>query len=108
MVALYYISQINNNVPHKFSLHQNYPNPFNPKTNIKFKITKLSDVKLIVYDILGREVETLVNERLKAGMYEVDFDALHGGSSRSLPSGVYFYILITDSFKETKKMILTK
>jgi len=59
-------------------------------------------VKLIVYNILGREVATLVNERLKAGTYEVDFEG------RDLPSGVYFYVLITETFKETKKMILIK
>ena len=96
------VRSIQENIPDKHALHQNYPNPFNPNTKIKFEIAKLSDVKLIVYDLLGRAVATLVNERLKAGTYEVDFDG------RELPSGVYFYTLISDSFKETKKMILIK
>ena len=97
-----FINQISSKIPNKFSLSQNYPNPFNPNTKIKFQIAKLSDVKLVVYDILGCEVATLVNERLKAGTYEVDFEG------RELPSGVYFYTLISESFKETKKMVLTK
>ena len=97
-----FVNQISNEIPEGFSLYQNYPNPFNPTTKIKFQISKLSDVKLIVYDILGREVATLVNERLKAGTYEVEFEGT------SLPNGVYFYTLITDSFKETKRMVLKK
>ena len=96
------VNQISSEIPNKFSLSQNYPNPFNPNTKIKFQIAKMFDVKLVVYDILGCEVATLVNERLKAGTYEVDFDG------RELPSGVYFYSLISDSFIETKKMILIK
>ncbi|MBL7129127.1 MAG: T9SS type A sorting domain-containing protein [Ignavibacteria bacterium] len=99
-------------MPDQFILHQNYPNPFNPKTKIRFDITPLNPpfgkggtggfVKLVVYDILGREVATLVNERLKAGMYEVEF------SGTSLPSGVYFYRLIAGYYVDTKKMILIK
>ena len=96
------IQKISELVPSSFSLSQNYPNPFNPYTKIKFDITKLSDVKLIVYNILGREVATIVNERLKAGTYEVDFEG------RELPSGVYFYRLITDEFVDVKKMVLVK
>ena len=96
------VNQISSEIPNGISLHQNYPNPFNPNTKIKFQIAKMFDVKLVVYDILGCEVATLVNERLKAGTYEVDFEG------RELPSGVYFYTLISDSFKETKKMILIK
>ena len=95
-----YISQINNNVPYKFYLYQNYPNPFNPNTKVKFQIAELSDVKLVVYDVLGREVATLVNESLKAGTYEVEFDG------RELPSGVYFYKLVSDGFVDVKKMVL--
>jgi photosystem II stability/assembly factor-like uncharacterized protein len=120
-----FINTLSNELPKQFELYQNYPNPFNPKTKIRFEITTLLNppfnklgngglVKLIIYDVLGREVATLVNERLKAGTYEVEFDAYHGGSL-TLPSGVYFYTLITmpegrqvESFKETKKMILMK
>ena len=85
-----------------YKLYQNYPNPFNPTTNIKFSIVNSGDVKLVVYDIQGREVRTLVNESLKPGTYEAAFD----GSA--LNSGVYFYKLVTGNFTETKKMLLIK
>jgi hypothetical protein len=97
-----FVNQIGNEIPDGFSLYQNYPNPFNPKTKIKFQLSKLSDANLIVYDILGREVATLVNKKLKAGTYEVEFE----GTTQ--PSGVYFYTLISVSFKETKKMLMIK
>jgi N-acetylneuraminic acid mutarotase len=96
------ITAISTEVPGSFSLSQNYPNPFNPNSKIKFQIAKLSNVKLVVIDILGREVTTLVNENVKPGTYEVDFD----GSKFS--SGVYFYKLQTESFSETKKMLMVK
>ena len=96
------IQKISELVPSSFSLSQNYPNPFNPKTKIKMEIAKLGNVKLIVYDILGREVAKLVNERLKPGTYEVTFN----GSKYA--SGVYFYKLKTDNFSEIKKMFLIK
>ncbi|MBC8484861.1 MAG: T9SS type A sorting domain-containing protein [Bacteroidetes bacterium] len=89
-------------VPGSFNLYQNYPNPFNPTTNIRFDIHKTSYTKLIIYDILGKEVATLVNEKLNAGSYEVDWN----GSG--YPSGVYFYKLSTDEFAIVKKMILVK
>ncbi len=85
-----------------FKLEQNYPNPFNPITNVKFSIVKSGDVKLAVYDIQGREVQTLVNESLKPGTYEVSFD----GSA--LNSGVYFYKLTSGNFSQTKKLLLVK
>jgi photosystem II stability/assembly factor-like uncharacterized protein len=89
------------------SLSQNYPNPFNPVTKIKYDIPPSKGargmmVKLIIYDILGREIETLVNESKKPGSYEVNWD----GSRYA--SGVYFYRLITDDYVETKKMVLIK
>jgi photosystem II stability/assembly factor-like uncharacterized protein len=96
------IQNISTETPSKYSLSQNYPNPFNPTTNIKFSIVNSGDVKLVVYDIQGREVQTLVNESLKPGTYEAAFD----GSA--LNSGVYFYKLITGTFTETKKMLLIK
>ena len=94
-------------IPDKYSLNQNYPNPFNPVTKIKFDIPskvkgQTSDVKLRVYDALGKELQILLNERLNAGSYEVDFD----GSN--FASGVYFYKLEAGSFVETKRMILLK
>ena len=90
------------NVTTKYVLYQNYPNPFNPITNIRFDIPRSSHVKLIIYDALGREVATLVNEKLSAGSYEAEWD----GSG--YPSGVYFYSLSANNFKQTKKMLLIK
>jgi photosystem II stability/assembly factor-like uncharacterized protein len=98
-------------IPGKYLLFQNYPNPFNPATKIKFDLPKsnltLSEakglwVRLIIYDILGREVTTLVNEQLKPGTYEVEWD----GTKYS--SGVYYYTLTAGTFSETKKMVLIK
>ncbi len=89
-------------LPDKFSLSQNYPNPFNPATTIKFSIAASSLVTIKVYDVLGNEIASLVNEEKPAGNYQVIFD------SSNLPSGVYFYQLQADSFVETKKMILLK
>jgi len=104
-----WVNNISTETPTKYSLSQNYPNPFNPTTNIKFSIVNTGEVKLVVYDIMGKEVQTLVNERLQPGTYEAAFD----GSS--LNSGVYFYKLIirhggssTNTFSETKMMLLIK
>jgi hypothetical protein len=83
-------------------LSQNYPNPFNPQTKIKFAVPKASFIKLIIYDLLGREVTTLVNEELRPGTYEADWD----GSNYS--SGVHFYKIIAGDYTETKKMVLMK
>ena len=96
------INQIGFEVPSSFSLHQNYPNPFNPVTNIKFDLPKNGFVTLKVFDILGREITTLVNETLSAGSYETKWD----GSS--YPSGVYFYRLNSGDFMDVKKFVLIK
>ncbi len=96
------VNNVYNNIPPRFSLEQNYPNPFNPITKITFSLPQNADVKLIVYDLLGREVRSIVNEQLSPGKYTYDFD----GSN--LPSGVYYYKLITDDFSETRKMVLLK
>jgi hypothetical protein len=106
------IQQIGTSTPDKYFLSQNYPNPFNPSTNIRYTIPsnvkgEMSDVKLVVFDILGKEIATLVNEKQNAGTYEATYDARHGGSSR-LTSGIYFYRLTCGDFSETKKMILIK
>jgi len=85
-----------------FALNQNYPNPFNPTTKIKYSIPEISYVILKVFDVLGREVATLVDEYRDAGSYEVEFDASH------LASGIYYYQLKAGSFIETKKMIYLK
>jgi hypothetical protein len=90
-----------------FQLNQNYPNPFNPSTNIKFLIFKNSFVSLKVYNILGVEVATLVNEKLPAGTYETRF-SVNSLTNKQLTSGVYFYKLETNGFSETRQMILLK
>ena len=89
-------------IPTEHALLQNYPNPFNPSTKIKFDIPKSSYVKLIVYDVLGREIMTLVDEKLNAGRYEINWD----GSD--YPSGVYIYKLVAGDFVNVKKMVLLK
>lgn len=96
-----------NSLPENFFLSQNYPNPFNPSTTIKFSIPNSQFAILKIYDILGREVVTLVNEEKQPGTYEITFnvETLHGAS---LPSGVYFYRLQTGTFSETKKFVLIK
>ena len=90
------------NVPGTYTLSQNYPNPFNPSTTISYQLPAYSMVTIKVYDILGREVETLVNEEKEAGYYSIDFN----GSD--LPSGVYFYKLTAGNFISTRKMLLLK
>jgi hypothetical protein len=96
------IEPISNEVPQRFELYQNYPNPFNPMTKLKFQIPKSEFVKLVVFDVTGREAAKLVNEELKPGIYEIDWDA------NNYPSGVYFYSLTSGSFTQTKKLILLK
>ncbi|MBK8946279.1 MAG: right-handed parallel beta-helix repeat-containing protein [Ignavibacteriae bacterium] len=95
------------NLPTEYSLSQNYPNPFNPSTKIKYSIpsqvkSEKSNVELVIFDILGKEVKTLINQYHNPGNYEVTFEA------QNLPSGIYFYQLKTDNFSETKKLILLK
>ena len=89
-------------VPTKFALHQNYPNPFNPVTVIRYELPEASAVKVQVFDVLGRVVATVVNERKEAGIYEAVFNA------SGLSSGTYFYRLQAGTFVETKKMMLVK
>ena len=111
-INIYYIivnvEASNSNIPNDFLLYQNYPNPFNPTTKIKYTVpVTLSEVEgslvtLKVYDVLGNEIATLVNEENSTGSYEVEFDG------NNLPSGIYFYQLQTGQFIETKKMLLIK
>ncbi|MFC2092649.1 YCF48-related protein [Bacteroidota bacterium] len=96
------IEPISSTIPKSYRLHQNYPNPFNPVTKIRFELPKSSFVKLIVYDILGREITKLVNKKLTVGSYETEWD----GSG--FASGVYFYQLRANDFSETKRMLLIK
>lgn len=96
------IQPISNELPSGFSLTQNYPNPFNPNTKIQFSIPKSTFAKLTIYDVTGRVMAVLVNEELKPGIYEVNWDASHRAS------GIYYYILEAESFSETRKMVLLK
>jgi len=89
-------------IPTNFILNQNYPNPFNPSTSIRYTISDMQFVSIIVYDILGNEVATLVNSEKPSGVYVVEWNA------SNIPSGVYFYQLKTGLFVQTKKMILMK
>jgi hypothetical protein len=95
-----------------FKLEQNYPNPFNPSTTISWQLPVDAFVSLKVYDILGNEVASLMNEEKPAGSYEVEFSAkggsASGGDAWNLTSGVYFYQLRAGNFVETRKMILLK
>jgi hypothetical protein len=96
------VSPVLNNTPSQYSLMQNYPNPFNPSTRIVYELPVPNPVKLAVYDILGREVAVLVNEKQSAGKYGIEWNA------SNFPSGVYFYKLITSDYTETKRMVLVK
>jgi photosystem II stability/assembly factor-like uncharacterized protein len=101
------IQSIRNKIPENFSLYQNYPNPFNPQTKIKFDVPAVGqrlafDLRLVIYDALGREISTIVNEQMKPGTYEISWD----GSNYT--SGVYFYKLMAGDYTETRKMILLK
>ena len=96
------VPPVNNTTPSSYALMQNYPNPFNPSTKIQFALPTSGNVTLTVYDMLGREVASLVNGMKDAGMHTVPFNA------RNLSSGLYFYTLRSGSFVETKKMMLMK
>jgi len=96
------IEQINNEVPHQFSLRQNYPNPFNPSTTIQFSLPDQTFVRLEIFNTLGEKVTTLVSEELNTGSHKYDWNA------GNLPSGIYYYSLSADNFKATKKLILLK
>ncbi len=96
------VKQADNRVPKRFALLQNFPNPFNPSTIIGYQLTTNVFVSLMVFDVLGRRVETLVNERQSAGNHSITFNA------GSLPSGIYFYRLDAGTYHDTKKLLLLK
>jgi hypothetical protein len=99
---------ISTEIPQEFKLYQNYPNPFNPSTKIRFSIPPYQGgqgdglTKLVIYDVLGKEITTLANEQLNPGTYEVEWN------TSDFPSGIYFYTLQAGSFNQTKKMVLIK
>jgi subtilisin-like proprotein convertase family protein len=105
------IQPISSEIPSHFSLSQNYPNPFNPATKIRFDIPVGTRhgafVQMKIYDILGREIATLVNEQLQPGTYEVEWPAPMGDGA-NYPSGIYLYRIMTNNYTETKKMILIR
>ena len=94
--------QENSDVPTGFSLSQNYPNPFNPSTIISFTLPKTTRVKLVITDLLGRDVATLVDGTLSAGRHAEAFNG------EGLPSGIYFYTLLTPTSKSSMKMVFMK
>ncbi|MCX7834055.1 MAG: T9SS type A sorting domain-containing protein, partial [Ignavibacteria bacterium] len=96
------VKQIASEIPKDFILKQNFPNPFNSSTKITFMLPRSSFVRLVIFDLLGREIETLIDERLSAGVYEKTWNA------DNYPSGVYFYRLVTENSIDTKKMVLIK
>ncbi|MDQ3021226.1 MAG: T9SS type A sorting domain-containing protein [Bacteroidota bacterium] len=96
------IQNISNTIPAGFKLYQNYPNPFNPTTKIKFELPNSSFIKLSVFDVSGKEIALLVNEKLNAGIYEYSWNA------SNLSSGIYFYKLSSESFTENRKMLYIK
>lgn len=96
------IKKFEEEIPQNYFISNNYPNPFNPSTRIKYGIPKESKVKLVIYDMLGREIKTLVNETQKPGVYEATFSADY------LSSGIYFYRIITKDFVRTQRMVLIK
>jgi len=97
-----YVKETYNTIPNEFNLYQNYPNPFNPVSKIRYSLPYSANVQIKVYDIYGSEIKTLVDEFKKEGIYETEFRA------SNLPSGIYFYKIISWNYSETKKMILLK
>ena len=96
------VSETASGLPSEYKLEQNFPNPFNPTTNIRYSIIKTTKVVLKIFDILGREVQTLVNSEQAPGQYIVKFDA------QNLASGIYFYQINAGNFTATKKLMLLK
>jgi PKD repeat protein len=96
------IRQISSEIPKVSKLYSNYPNPFNPSTTIKFDLSKTQNVKIIIYDILGKEVSILADDVFKSGSYQINWNA------SDYSSGIYFYRMETPDYRETRRMILLK
>lgn len=96
-----------NNIPLKFDISQNYPNPFNPSTEIKFSVAKSENIKIVIYDAVGRVVKVMVNEMLSPGNYKLTWNGENTNGSKVV-SGIYFYRFESSSFEATKKMVLLK
>jgi len=97
------VDEISNEVlPQVYKLNQNYPNPFNPSTTISYSLPKAEKVRLTIYNLIGQQVEVLINKKQTPGEYRIIWD------SQDLPSGLYFYELKTENFTQRKKMILIR
>ena len=107
VIEIAYKLHVGETMPAEFALQQNYPNPFNPLTDIRFSLPEPARVRLDVYDILGRNVATLIDESLEAGEHIVQWDGRNVGG-RDVASGIYFYRIVTKDFVETKKMVLIR
>jgi len=94
-------------VPKEFALHQNYPNPFNPVTTIQYDLPKAAHVRLIIYDIMGREVATILNAEMNAGYQSIIWNT-RNNFGKPVSAGIYFYHLQTKDFVKTRKMVLLK
>ena len=94
-------------VPNDFALHPNYPNPFNPSTNIDFDIVKDGHTKIVVYDIMGRQIKNLIGENMKAGYHTIAWNGKND-SGNNVSAGVYLCTLSTSSFTKTIKLLLLK
>jgi hypothetical protein len=97
----------NNSIPLQYQLDQNYPNPFNPSTTINYNLSAIGNVKIKIYDILGREVITLVNAQKPAGKYQAIWNGTDNFGNK-VTSGIYFYTIRTGNFTASKKMVMMK
>jgi hypothetical protein len=96
------INPLSNEIPSKYKLYQNFPNPFNSETVIKFDVSKAEKTKVLIFDVMGRKIETFLDIFIQPGTYEIRWNA------ENYSSGIYFYSLITNMYSECKKMILLK
>ena len=94
-------------LPQAYALHQNYPNPFNPSTTLQFDLPAATDIHIVVYDLLGREVVRLTEQRLEAGYHQLVWNG-RDRSGRELPTGMYIVLMVTPEFRESIKMVLLK
>jgi hypothetical protein len=96
------ITPTGSGIPKEYKLEQNYPNPFNPTTNIKFDIPMSGNIRIVIFDVIGNELQPILDNVLQAGSYSIQFNATN------LSSGLYLYKLISSDYSETKKMMLIK
>ena len=102
-----YVLGVDGSIPQVFSLHQNFPNPFNPVTKIRYDLPKEEDVRINIYDVMGRNIKLLVNKKQNAGYRSVRWDATNN-YGESVSAGMYIYVIQAGDFRATKKMVLLK